>query len=102
MDKSCSVIFDDDFAKFVVSIKSFSDIDGQKCSTSKFANDDCFLLLMFSNQLIASEVFFDLFTFVLLSSDLLILSKICLVILQISDFDGLIGLNDGELGNPSL
>ena len=58
--------------------------------------------LMFLNQLIASEVFFHWFTFVLLSSDLLILSKICILILLISDFDGLISLNDGELGNPSL
>ena len=57
---------------------------------------------MFLNQLMASEVFFHWFTFVLFSSDLLILSKICLLILPISDFDGLISLNDGELGNPSL
>ena len=57
---------------------------------------------MFLNQLIASEVFFHWFTFVLLSSDLLILSKICLLILPISDFDGLMSLNDGEFGNPSL
>ena len=28
MDKPCSVIFADDFAKFIASIKSFSDIDG--------------------------------------------------------------------------
>ena len=102
MDKSCSVIFADDFAKFIASIKSFSDIDREKFYTSKFTNDDCFLLLMFLNQLIASEVFFHWFTFVLLSSDLLILSKICLLILPISDFDGLISLNDEEFGNPSL
>ena len=102
MDKSCCVIFTDDFAKFIACIRSCSDIDGYKFSTSKFTNDDCFLLLMFLNQLIASEVFFHWFTFVLLSSDLLILSKICLLILPISDFDGLISLNDGELGNPSL
>ena len=50
----------------------------------------------------ASEVFFDWFTFVLLSSDLLNLSKVCLLILPISDSDGLISLNDGEFGNPSL
>ena len=94
MDKCCSVIFADDFAKSIASVKSFSDIDGWKFSTSKFTIDDCFLLLMFLNQLIVSEVFFHWFTFVLLSSDLLILSKICLLILPISDFDGLISLND--------
>ena len=44
----------------------------------------------------ASEVFFHWFTFVLLSRDSLIMSKICLLILPISDFDGLISLNDGE------
>ena len=102
MDKSCSVIFADAFAKFIASIKSFSDIDREKFYTSKFTNDDCFLLLMFLNQLMASEMFFHWFTFVLLSSDLLILSKICLLILPISDFDGLISLNDEEFGNPSL
>ena len=95
-------MFADDFAKFIASIKSFSDIDGQKVSTSKFTNDDCFLLLMFLNQLIASEVFFHWFSFVLVSSDLLIFSKICLLILSISGFDGLISLNDEELRNPSL
>ena len=35
MDRPCSVIFIDDFAKFIASIKSFSDIEGQKFSTSK-------------------------------------------------------------------
>ena len=50
----------------------------------------------------ASEEFSYWFTFVLLSSDLLILSKICLLIIPISDFDGLISLNDEEFGNPSL
>ena len=100
MYKSCSVIFTDDFAKFIASIKSSSDIDGYKFSTSKFTNDDCLLLLMFLNQFIASEAFFQWFTFVLLSSDLLIFSKICLLILSISGFDGLISLNDGELETP--
>ena len=57
---------------------------------------------MFLNQIMVSEEFSYWFTFVLLSSDLLILSKICLLILPISDFDGLISLNDGEFGNPSL
>ena len=69
---------------------------------SKFTNDDCFLLLMFLNQLMASEVFFHWFTFVLLSRGLLSLSKIHLLILPISDFDGLISINDGEFGNRSL
>ena len=57
---------------------------------------------MFLNQLIAFEVFLYWFTFVLLSSDLLIMSKICLLILAISHLDGLISLNDGEMRNPSL
>ena len=57
---------------------------------------------MFLNQIMVSEEFSYWFTFVLLSSNLLILSKICLLILPISDFDGLISLNDGEFGNPSL
>ena len=89
MDKSFSVTFADDFAKFIASIKSFSVIDREKFYTSKFTNDDCFLLLMFSNQLMAPEMFFQWF-------------KICLLILPISDFDGLISLNDEEFGNPSL
>ena len=102
MDSSCSVIFIDDFARFNASIKSFSDIEGKKFSMSKFVNDDCFLLLIFLNQLVASEVFFHWFTFVLLSRELLILSKICLLVLPVSNFDGLISLNDGEFENPSL
>ena len=80
-------------------IKSFSNIEGYKFSMSKFTKDDCFLLLMFSNQLMALEAIFHWFTSVLLSSNLLILSKTCLLILPIPDFDGLISLNDGELGN---
>ena len=57
---------------------------------------------MFRSQLVASELFFSLFSFALLSSHLLILSKTCLLILPSFDFDGLITLNDGEFGNPSL
>ena len=63
-------------------------------------NGDCLFMLL--NHLEASEVFFHWFTFALLRSDLLILSKICLLILPISDFDGLMSLNDEELGNPYL
>ena len=57
---------------------------------------------MLLNHLEASQVFFHWFTFALLRSDLLILSKISLLILPISDFDGLMSLNDEELGNPYL
>ena len=57
---------------------------------------------MFRSQLVASEVFFSLLSFALLSSHLLILSKTCLLILPSFDFDGLISLNDGEFRNPSL
>ena len=45
----------------------------------------------------ASEVFFHWFTFVLLSSNLLTLSKICLLILLTSDFDQLMSLNDRRI-----
>ena len=99
MNRPCSVIFIDDFTKFNASIKSFSDIERQKFSTSKFIKDNCFLLLIFLNQLMTFEVFFHSLTFVLLRRELLILSKICLVILPISNFDGLISLNDKEFGN---
>ena len=101
-DRSCSVIFVDDFAKFIASIKSFFNIDRYKFSTSKFTNDDCLLLLMFLKQLMASEVLCHWFAFVFLSSNLLILCKIWLLILPISDCDGLMSLNDGGFGNPSL
>ena len=68
MDKSCSVTFIDDCAKFNASVKSFS-IEGQKFSTSKFINGYCFLLLIFLNQLIESEVFFHWFTFALMKKN---------------------------------
>ena len=99
VNRPCSVIFIDDFTKFNASIKSFSDIERQKFSTTKFTKDNCFLLLIFLNQLMVFEVFLHSLTFALVRREILILSKICLRILPVSNFDGLISLKDKEFGN---
>ena len=47
-------------------------------------------------------VLFPRFTFVALMTSLSMLSKMCLLIMPISDFEGLIGLQDGLLVKSML
>ena len=49
-----------------------------------------------------SGVLFQRFTFVALMTSLLMLSKMCLLIMPISDFEGLISLQDGLLVKSGL
>ena len=65
-------------------------------------NEECFLLVIFSNHLMTSDVFFHWFTLVLLMMAWLILSKIVLLIFPMSDFEGFISRNESEFGKLSL
>ena len=47
IDRSSSVVFMDDYLKFIAAVKSLSDIEGEKFCTSKFPNDYSDLLVMF-------------------------------------------------------
>ena len=64
-------------------------------------NDGSFLFGMLLNHLIVFALFFHWLTFVFSTNELLILSRIDLLILQISDLEELINRNVGKLGNPS-
>ena len=60
------------------------------------------LLGKFLNHCSTEEVFFHWFTFVTLSSFLLMLSRICLLFFPSSCFDGLISLQVGLFSKLSL
>ena len=49
IDRSCRVRFMDDLAKFIATVKSFSDIEGQKFST-KFINDHSLVTNVFKQS----------------------------------------------------
>ena len=79
-----------------------NEIDEQKCWILNIINEQFGLFSIFLNHSINGEEFFHWWTCIYDVIFLLIQSRIFLLILPISDLDGLISLNEGLCGKFSL